>query len=257
MTEASANSCEVISLAHDRSAGELELASPSDPSQFCQHKVQFTYVSSAITGIVTAGIAYPIFLTVGFFIYQVLLNGVNNQLVSGITFLTFYSLVGGLLGLAISALTGLISIYLIILMNRSMRYPLDARSAAILAGSLAGYSPTVWILFTDTFAGNFAGSAWVGFLGPILAMTFGAIGAAWASAKYGGYDFSVATQRQKSRLSIMHLMIATGWIAITFAIANFFGRLEFAIAVAVWLVLQVILLGGIHVSRKLRKLNMR
>lgn len=254
MTEASDKICEGNSLPHDCSAESSELIRPwQNPSRFCEHKVQFTYVSSSIIGIVLAGFAYPICLAIGFLIYNSTLNGPTGQLVSDFVFLVFYILIGGTFGIAISSFTGLISICLIIIMNRSMGYPLDARSAAVSAGSLAGYSPTVWILFAYYSSGGFTGLAEVGFFGPILAMTLGAIGAAWASTKYGGYDFSVATRRRKSRLSIMHLMIATTWVAAVFGIANFFGGLEFAIAAAGWFVLQAIMLGGIHVFRKLRR----
>ena len=252
MTEASDKTRETISLPRDRSTDGYELVRPwQNPSQFCEHKVQFTYVSSSIIGIVHAGFAYPIILAIGFLVYQSTFN--TGQLVSNFVSMVFFILVGGMFCIVISSFTGLISICLVIVMNRSMGYPLDARSAAVSAGSLAGYSPTVWILFAYYSSGGFTGLAEVGFFGPILAMTLGAIGAAWASTKYGGYDFSVATRRRKSRLSIMHLMIATTWVAAVFGIANFFGGLEFAIAAAGWFVLQAIMLGGIHVFRKLRR----
>ena len=248
MTEASDKTRETNSLPFDRSSGET----PS-PVKFSEHEVQTSYVRGAIPGIGLAGCAYPFCMTSIVLIFGAIYAASLDEIFEGIFFLGFFSFFAGIFGLLIAGFTGLLSITLVIVMNRSLGYPLDARSAAISAGSLAGYAPTVWILFFDGFGRNYTAMAAVGFLGPILAMTLGAIGAAWASNAYGGYDLAIASRRKKSRLSIMNMMIATTWIAVTFAIANVFGGLGFAVAAAGWFFLQAVMLSIIHLYRKLRK----
>ena len=225
------------------------------PVRFCEHEVQTSYVRGALPGIGLAGCAYPFFTTSIVLIFGAIYAASSlDEIFEGIFFLGFFSFFAGIIGLLIAGFTGLLSITLVIVMNRSLGYPLDARSAAISAGSLAGYAPTVWILFLDGGIGvNYTAMAAVGFLGPILAMTLGAIGAARASNAYGGYDLAIASRRKKSRLSIMNMMIATTWIAVTFAIANVFGGLGFAVAAAGWFFLQGIMLSIIHLYRTLRK----
>lgn len=198
-----------------------------------------------------AGLAYPFFTGVAILFYEVVFNGSTDQILIGMFFVVVYGIFGGAVGIIISSISGLFSIALIIVINWSLGYPLNARSAAISAGSLAGYAPTVWVLFTPGFGGRVSDQMVVGFLGPVLAMILGAIGAAWASSKFGGYDFNVATRRNRFRLSILHIMIATAWVAVTFAVANLFGGPEFGIAVAAWFVLQGFLLGFVHVFRKI------
>ena len=221
--------------------------------RFSEHEVQNSYLFEALPGIALAGGAYPFFLASIILFFAAIYAGNASDFVSGFSFLLYFSLVGGVIGMLVATVTGLFSIALLITVNRSLGYPLNARSAAISAGSLAGYATTVWILFIDELGSDYAAVAAVGILGPILAMTLGAIGAAWASSSYCDFGFSLATRPRKSRLSIMQMMIATAWIAVTFAIANLLGGLGFAIAVAGWFVLHGFLLGVIHLHRKLRK----
>ncbi len=223
----------------------LALPKPwKDPSLFSENEVQASYISGSFIGIVLAGAAYPFCVSLITLVINLFLGGTVGVIEIVLT-LPLVVLVGSTAGMLVSSISGLFSIPIVISINRSLGNPLDARSAAISAGSLAGYMPTAWILFMP---GN--GLA-AGLLGPILAMLLGAYGAAWSSGKYGGFDFDVATKRSKHRLSILNMMMATAWIAITFAIANQFGGLGFAIAAAAWFVLQAILLGIIHYWRKL------
>ena len=222
-----------------------------DPSQFDVHKVQANYVSNAFPGIVLAGCVYPFLMGVAILFFEVVFNGATNQILIGMFFVAVYGILGGAVGLIVSGFTGIISIAMLIVVNRSLGYPLNPRSAAISAGGLAGYAPTVWILFTTPSTGGFSVKVAAGFLGPVLAMILGAIGAACSSSKFGGYESAVSTRRDRFRPSIMHIMIATAWIAVTFAIANFFGGPEFSIAVAAWFVLQAFLLVVIHAFRKI------
>ena len=222
------------------------------PVRFCEHEVQASYISGSFIGIALAGCAYPFCLACMIWTFRVIFTTSFDKILDEIFILAFASLFGATIGLLVAAISGLFSIALLIVMNRSLGYPLDARSAAISAGSLAGYASTVWILFLDGGIGvNYSAAA--GFLGPMLAMTLGAIGAAWASNVYGGYELAIASRRKKSRLSILHMMIATTWIAVTFAIANVFGGLGFAVAAAGWFFLQAVMLSIIHLYRKLRK----
>ena len=223
------------------------------PVRFSEHEVQNSYLFEALPGIALAGGAYPFFLASIILFFAAIYAGNASDFVSGFSFLVYFSLVGGVIGMLVATVTGLFSIALLITVNRSLGYPLNARSAAISAGSRAGYATTVWILFIDELGSDYAAVAAVGILGPILAMTLGAIGAGWASNVYGGYELAIASRRKKSRLSILHMMIATTWIAVTFAIANVFGGLGFAIAAAGWFFLQGIMLSIIHLYRTLRK----
>jgi len=224
-----------------------------DPSAFDENDVQMNYVLSSFAGILCAGFAYPSFLGSIVLIANLVKSDSTERVLEGLFTLLVICLSGGFLALLTCALTGLLSIALVIVMNRSLGNPLDARSAAISAGSMACYAPTVWILFIPGM--DLSRITTIGFLGPILAMTLGAIGAAWASATFSGYDFSIAKQKNRSKLSIMQLMTVTTLIAITFAIANLFGGLEFAIAAAGWFVLQAIMLGIINAHQGLRKLR--
>lgn len=170
-----------------------------DPSLFNEHEVQSTYISGGFLGIACAGCVYP-FLMGGIVLLFSLFNSFSiDELFFALIALAIYSLIGGAIGLIVATVCGLFSIALTILMNRSLGYPLDARSAAISAGSLAGYAPTAWILFSPEFGGDFFEKAAIGFLGPVLAMTLGAVGAAWGSANFGGFDFAVATRRKKNK----------------------------------------------------------
>ena len=230
------------------------LAKPwQDPYRFDEHEVQASYISGTFPGIAMAGCAYPAFMGGIVLIIGGLYSGSLDELPLALFVFAFYTVIGGAFGAVVAAISAMFSIALVILMNRSLSYPLDARSAAISAGSLAGYAPTVWVLFSPGISGQFSQAAVAGFLGPILAMTLGAIGAAWASSVFSSFDFSVATRPRKSRLTIMHMMIATSWIAVTFAIANVFGGLGFAAAAAGWFFLQGIMLSIIHLYRTLRK----
>ena len=222
----------------------------NDPSRFEENTIQASYVSGALGGIMLAGSVYPFagFMSLLFFdvfFVDVLIGGIEDSIFTAAKYIP----VAATVGLITSCFTGLISIALIIVINRSLGNPLDARSAAISAGSLAGYMPTAWTFFSTGVSGVFVAEVALCLSGPILAMSLGAIGAAWASARFGGVDFTNASKRKKRRISIFHLMAATTWVAITFAIANYFGGLGFAVVVAGWFVLQAIMLGFIHFFR--------
>jgi len=246
----------------NRIESKLDGASPSerskpdkpwqDPSHFDEHEVQATYVSGGFVGIVLAGCVYPFLIGFVFLIFETIGNLSFDEFLVGLFILLAYSVMGGVFGLIVASITGLLSIALIIVMNRSLGYPLDARSASISAGSLAGYLPTAWVLFSPNFGSDLSAALTSGFLGPVLAMSLGAFSAAWASARLGGFDFSIATRRRKYRLSIMHIMIATAWISLTFGIANHFGGIQFALAAAGWFALQGFMLGLIRATRRLR-----
>lgn len=225
-----------------------------DPSQLDEHEFQTSYTSEALLGIAFAGSAYPSIAASALLICSLFYTSIID-LPSALLILVIYSLIGAVFGFLIAGVVGGLAILLVVVVNRSLGYPLDARSAAISAGSLAGYTCTVWILFTPGAWGNLIEIAATTLLGPILAMTLGAIGAARASSKYGGLNFSVATRRRKQKISILHLMVATAWIAVALAIANSFGGLEFGFAVIGWFVLQGFMLGFIWLIRKLRRLG--
>jgi len=206
-----------------------------------ENEAHLQYVLSAFPGIILAGGLYPLCLGVLALMWQAVWDG-RFDLSDTLGFLGIFAMLGGMFGVIISAVTGLISIGLMWAMNRSLGYPLDGGSAAISAGSLAGYLPTAWVFFTPMFGKDFQESATIGFMGPILAMLLGAIGASWTAKRYTRPKFHAAVIRKKYRLSISHMMIATTWIAVVFALANFFGGTWFAIASAAWFGLQAIML---------------
>ena len=222
-----------------------------DPSLFVEHDVQTNYVTGGAMGIAMAGAVYPFVVSLVAFC-SILFTGIIDP-VSGIIFVAAFSIIGGLCGFVIAGIVGGLAVLLVMAINRSLGYPLDARSATISAGSLAGYASMVWILFTPIVGTDLVEAAIKVIVGPILAMTMGAIGAARASSKFGWYDFSVASQRRKQRISILHLMVATAWIAVALAIVNSFGGSAFAFAVIGWFVLQAFMLGFISAVRKMRK----
>ena len=253
MTEQPAKPHEVDSSANENSAdGNKPRKTWQDPSLFSENEVQVSYISGSFLGIAIAGGAYAVCLGGITILFDQIVSstGIGSFFEIALSML-FFSLIASPVGMLLGALSGLLSIPIVIFMNRSLGNPLDARSAAISAGSLAGYMPTAWVLFIPK--AGWLTSVSAGLFGPILAMLLGAYGAAWASGKFGGFDFNVATKRSKRRLSIFNMMMATAWVAVTFAIANLFGGLGFAIAAAGWFVLQGFLLGVIHLYRKLRK----
>lgn len=215
---------------------------------------QFGYVLSGYPGIMAAGCAYPFLISIIVAVFAAVVNfGFTfTQLEEAASAMLLFSFLGGAFGLFISIVTGLISIGLVCTMNWSLGFPLSARSASISAGSLAGYIPTAWILFTPDFGKEVAASAAIGFLGPLLAMTIGAYGASVASRHYSGIKSAALTQKRKQSLSISQMMIATTWIAVIFATANYFGGLGFAIAAAGWFGLQALMFGAILAWRRIR-----
>ena len=155
-----------------------------DPSLFVEHDVQTNYVTGGAMGIAMAGAVYPFVVSLVAFC-SILFTGTNDP-VSGIIFVAAFSIIGGLCGFVIAGIVGGLAVLLVMAINRSLGYPLDARSATISAGSLAGYASMVWILFTPIVGTDLVEAAIKVIVGPILAMTMGAIGAARASSKYGG-----------------------------------------------------------------------
>ena len=197
-------------------------------------------ISSALGGIVLAGTLYPIVLYT-LVIASTIMRPYGPGPGPFFEEIFLVVLIGTTIGAVLSAITGLASVVLVYLMNRSLGYPLDEASAVISAGSMAGYMPTVFAVFSAMRFGGMESVAFAGALGPLLAMTMGAIGASWSARKWGGFDISRATVR-KRKLSVFHLMMATTWVAVTFAIANAWGGPEFAIAVAGWFALQGLML---------------
>jgi len=207
------------------------------------------YVASRFYGICIAGSVYPFIIGVCVALYNLPWIRTVDQLGWAFVSLVIFSCIGAFIGVIISGITGLASICLAIVFNMSLGRPLDPRSVAISTGSLAGYIPTVWILF-DPYMGRNLEFALIGFVGPILAMSLGAYGAAWSASAYGGSILSAAPPRHRHQLSILNMMVATTWIAVTFAIANMFGGIGFAIAAAGWFLLNGILLGAVYLYRR-------
>ncbi len=213
-------------------------------------EMQESYVASGFLGIIIAAGLYPCVVSVFCVLYAI----PNIGLAEALLVIGVSALVGGAVGTVVALFTGVVAIPLVNAVNRSLGYPLDPQSSAICAGSLAGYIPTSWVLFTPELMGtNLWDFITVALIGPALAMVFGAVGAAWSCAKYGALELEKLILYRKYRLSISHLMIGTAWIAIVFAIANYFGGLGFVIAAAYWLGFQALMLAVIFLWQRNRQ----
>ena len=208
---------------------------------------QFSYVGSSILGIMLAGAMYPIAIIIVTGLFAMGSAPSSSDMVAVVIF----SVIGFLLGGMLSSITGTIAVFLIYLINKSLADPLSRETAALSAGSLAGYIPTAWVLFV-TGSASWIEITTAGFFGPILAMLMGAYGASRSAKAFGPGPFFPPHASRRYRLSIWHLLIGTTWVACIFGLANYFGGLEFAYAVVGWIVLQTILVGGIKLCRLLR-----
>ena len=197
-----------------------------DPAELNEIDIQAECMSRAMPGVITAGAIYSL-LPSGI----ILLGSGPNSI--EIAFAAVF------IGFIVSAVSVLISAAIIFLFNRSMGYPLDGISAAISAGSMAGYLPTIFL--AATAPSMFFILAFL--LGPLLAMTLGAIGANIALRKFAIIDLD-RIQRARWRLSVSRLMAITFWIALTLAIANLFHvRVAFVIVVLIWIAINGTTLG--------------
>lgn len=228
----------------------------NDASLYNPNDVQALCITGAFPGIVIAGALYPVILTALIWIWRTIASGDIGvySLSDFVLFSGMLILCGGCAGAFISAISGLISVALVCTMNWSVGNPIDARAAAISAGSLAGYMPTVLVLFGPVSTTQVSFVALVGFLGPILAMSMGALGAYWSAADCCGFDIdTVCRNRPTYRLTITTIMMGTFWIAIACAGCNFFGGPQLAIAAAGWFVLQAFMLLLVRQYRIIRK----
>jgi|GEM_PF-5675387 len=218
-----------------------------DPDFSADH-TYFSCISASLGGIVLAGLCYaPCLFLIAIFVQ--LPNGGPQGFLDFVMALLMVISVGGGFGVVISVITGFVSIVVVYFINRSLGYPLDEVSAMISAGSMAGYMPTVSVVFMASQYSNFQQVAIVGAMGPLLAMCMGAVGAGWGAMKWGDFDLS-QTSNRKHKLSVLHLMMVTAWVALTFAIANAMGGLEFAIATGAWFVLQAVMLAVFGLFRQ-------
>ncbi len=227
-----------------------ELKSPyHEPSEF---EVQANYLLSGYPGIMAAGCVYPFFISILITLYWcvVRLQFDIGDLGDAMSTIFAFSIMGGALGLFISVFSGMVSIGLVIFMNWSLGFPFNARFASLSAGSLAGYMPTVWVLFTPNFARELETAAAIGLLGPILAMSLGAYGSAFASRHNSNLRPEFVHRESKLSVSISNLMIATAWISVVFAIGNALGGLEFAVATAGWFGIQAMVFVSIYYRRQ-------
>jgi len=212
---------------------------------------QVRYVSSGFFGIMLAGTAYP--SVCALLIVLASLAWSPQGLTGAISASICIAVAGAACGLLISIFTGAIAIPLVIAVNRSLGNPMSARSATLCAGSIAGYLPTAWVMFSPPGIAGSREAVLAIFLGPVLAMCLGAYGAAISSAAYSKVNPVDAVTREKGPLLISHLMIATAWIAVTLSIGNYFGGTGFVIGVLVWLGLQTLILLVVNLVAKRRK----
>ncbi len=212
-----------------------------DPARFEQEHTHLACATAALGGIIVAGMIYPACLFL-----VAIMPQMQSIRIGPAEFLILFVMAlfgGATVGSLVSMVTGLLSIIIVHAINRSLGYPLNELSASISAGSMAGYMPTVAVVFLVGASGRVPDILMAGVIGPLLAMCLGAAGAAWGAKRWGGFDLSNLPSRQH-KLSVFHMLMATMWISITFAVANAFGGPEFGIAAAAWFVLQGLMLAA-------------
>ena len=139
--------------------------------------------------------------------------------------------------------TGMLSVVFVGIVNMSLGYPLDHRTAALTTGSLAGFLPTGFILFSEE---------WPLFVFPLFAMAMCATGATWTAGNHITDHWHPLVRETKYKLSIKRMMIATAWLAALFATVSITGSSAIAMAAGIWMLLNAVLIGIAKLYRKLR-----
>lgn len=203
---------------------------------------QFKYMIGGLAGIILAGAMFcSLAFSIGFGLviwsegYPSLGDAASTFVMGNLVVISF----GTLLSLA----AGFFSVAAVGIVNFSIGNPLGHKTATLTAGSLAGYIPTCFLLFT---------MEWGLFLTPPIAMAMGAFGASWSARGHKSDIWPPLVIPTNYRLSILRLMIATAWIAVFFAIANLFETLEFVFGFVAWFIINGLLIGIAKLYRMTR-----
>lgn len=204
-------------------------------------------LSGVLSGISLAGILFTLILLVLIFASAIwrdlALPNIEEAVVATLTF--------SFAGFVTSLLLGVISMTIVLLFNSSLGEPFSDRIAAMSIGSLTGYIPTSLFLFAVNHH-PFSEYILPWLVLTLVAMTMGAIGA----VRYCNFNRSLSDSRErKFKFSIKRMMIATAWIAVVLAFGNLTGSPRFVIAVAVWLILNGLLLCALRILRPASEQN--
>ena len=202
---------------------------------------QFGYLFPGVGGIMLAGALFAILAFTVAGAIEAYSNG-GGQII-WIFFVGFF--VCGSIGAIIFLTTGMLSVAFVGIVNMSLGYPLDHRTAALSTGSLAGFAPT-FILF----AGE-----WPLFVFPLFAMAMCAMGASWTVGNHMTDHWRPVVRETKYKLSIKRMMIATAWLAGLFATVSITGSPVIAIAAGIWILLNAVLIGIAKLYRMARPLT--
>lgn len=207
---------------------------------------QFEYLLPGVGGIMLAGALFSFLaFTLGGTIEAYFNGGNLPQFWQGLWIFVVGFLVCGSIGAIIFLTTGMLSVFFVGIVNMSLGYPLDHRTAAVTTGSLAGFVPTAFLLFTED---------WMFFGFTFIAMALCAMGASWTAGNHLTDLWRPLVRETKYKLSIKRMMIATAWLAGLFATANITGSPAIAIAASIWILLNAVLIGIAKLYRMVRPL---
>ena len=210
----------------------------SDPQRLPIRPVDehFEYMAGSIGGIVLAAVVFVSILSVVLLGLLIFSSGIRGALANELLDIVAGIVIALLVAIAIAAASGMISIYLIWIVNGSLGHPLNKESAAVSAGSLAGYVSLIGLVFTGEF---------VAYVLLLAATALGAAGASW-SAKRCDKNVEKVTPAECEEpftLTISRLMIVTVWFALIFSVIRLTSSWQIAGAIFGWFAANSLILG--------------
>ena len=197
-------------------------------------------------GIVLAGAAYPACCLFFWFLFHLATEALGGrfdttEVLFALGALVVSAFVGGLFCAILSAMAGVVSIWLIWIFNRMFGSPVSIRTCGICAGSLTGYILTAWVISQHSVPlGYYLLNV---IAGPILAMVMGSLGVHFYARPR---RLMPSSPPKRLQLSIRHLMAATACFAVAFCVAKVLNGTEFVWLFALWLLIQGALLAIAH-----------
>jgi len=203
---------------------------------------QLAYIFNGLAGMMAAGALFSMLACCeALFVFGVWKYSYPPDLANIFLWGIFGSIFAVTIGSVVMSVTGIISIVLVWIINKSLGCPMSHRTAALSTGSLAGFLPTAYLVFTPW-------SIWV----TLLAMAMGAYGASWSARGHKLDAWRPQSHETKYQLSIFRLMIGTAWIAGILATINFTGYATLAIGIGAWFALNALLVGFAKLYRVVR-----
>lgn len=139
----------------------------------------------------------------------------------------------------IAGLVAPFAILFVYAFNASLGFAINDRECVSAASGLTGYLP----LFAAMSVDESIDGEWffLFLLGPVMAMVSGIYIVRWYAHRREIHDW-MANRAISFRLGIRHLMAATIWFALLFAVTKLSGSFRFVVCVAVWIAIYAILL---------------